>query len=356
MANDNVNFKWGSTIEGKTVEADDLVAINQSLDEAASADASAALLGSFYKGDKILGTTEADKLCLTEDLEVVGVTVGNVATGTKWGKGTNLATILKTILSKELGCTATNPSATISASSGAATATVEKGTVISNPVYTVRYTDGRYKGIPPYTSLDVAAGCDPTSATISGVTATATGTNPYTFEPGDITVLNTTTIFATVAYNKSSVTVTTNLENEITDEFNPEGPKPIYIKAGNAKTSNITYTPQLKWFIGSSNELAEGFTWTSELVRSLSLFNNWVTSKNANVVFPKGAKQQVIAVPAGKTFTAKDGAGATITGTFSIKETVTVTCGGTHTESYDVYIAPANAGLAADSVAVITLN
>ena len=76
---------------------------------------------------------------------------------------------------------------------------------------------------------------------------------------------------------------------------------------------------------------------------------------SAAVTFPKGAKQQVIAIPASKSFTAKDGAGSDITGTFSSTANVTVTCGGTHTESYKIYVAPANAGLAADSKATITL-
>ena len=56
------------------------------------------------------------------------------------------------------------------------------------------------------------------------------------------------------------------------------------------------------------------------------------------------------------SFTAKDGAGSDITGTFSSTQDVTVTCGGTHTEAYKVYVAPANAGLAADSKATITLS
>jgi hypothetical protein len=73
------------------------------------------------------------------------------------------------------------------------------------------------------------------------------------------------------------------------------------------------------------------------------------------VTFPKGAKQQVIAIPADKSFTAKDGAGSDITGTFNLIADVTVTCGGSHTEIYKIYVAPANAGLAAESKATITL-
>jgi hypothetical protein len=98
-------------------------------------------------------------------------------------------------------------------------------------------------------------------------------------------------------------------------------------------------------------------TWTSSDVRGLSLVaGKWITEKTFTITFPKGAKQQVIAVPKGTAFTAKDGSGATITGTFNSTQDVTVTCGGTHVEVYTVYVAPANAGLEGDSVATITLS
>lgn len=97
-------------------------------------------------------------------------------------------------------------------------------------------------------------------------------------------------------------------------------------------------------------------TWASSDVRALSLVpGKWISEKTFTVTFPAGAKQQVIAIPANMSFSAKDGAGSDITGTFSSTQTVSVTCGGTHAESYKVYVAPANAGLAADSKATITL-
>ena len=127
------------------------------------------------------------------------------------------------------------------------------------------------------------------------------------------------------------------------------------ITASTAATGTITYTPSLKWWVGSSESKFEDMTWDSAGVRGLSLASQWVSSTSATVTFPKGAKQQVIAIPASKSFTAKDGAGSDITGTFNLTADVTVTCGGTHTESYKIYVAPANAGLAADSKATITL-
>ena len=74
MAN-SVNFKYGSTTEGKTIEANDFVAINKGL--AADAASGAEKYGSIYKGDKILGTTEANNLVLTSDITIAGGPLAN---------------------------------------------------------------------------------------------------------------------------------------------------------------------------------------------------------------------------------------------------------------------------------------
>lgn len=340
MAN-NVNFKYGSTIEGKTVNDGDFVAINKAMAEgAADTDKK---YGSIYKGDKILGTTEADKLMTTNEITVTGVTVGNLANGTKIPAGTDIMSLLAQMLAKELGVSATKPTAKLA---GDSSQTVETGSVLSGKTYTATYTDGKYTGASGY-SYSLTAGCAPTGCTWSGVTGTETVSgNVYTLAADDITVNSTVTIKATIAYDAASNVPVTNFGNDITSGL---------ITSGSAATSTITYTPSLKWWVGSSESKFEDMTWDSAGVRGLSLASQWVSATEAVVVFPKGAKQQVIAIPASKSFTAKDGAGSDITGTFSSTADVTVTCGGTHTESYKIYVAPANAGLAADSKATITL-
>lgn len=340
MAN-SVNFKYGPTIEGKTVADGDFVAVNRGMaDGASEADKK---YGSMYKGDKIIGTTEADKLMTTEEITVTGVTVGNLANGAKIPAGTDIMSLLAQMLAKELGVSATKPTAKLA---GDTNKTVEKGTVLSGKTYTATYTDGKYTGASGY-SYTLNAGCDPTGCTWSGVTGTETVSgNVYTMAADDITVDNTVTIKATIAYGAASNVPVTNFGNDVTSGL---------IGAGSAATGTITYTPSLKWWVGSSESKFEDMTWDSAGVRGLSLASNWVSTTSATVTFPKGAKQQVIAIPASKSFTAKDGAGSDITGTFSSTATVTVTCGGTHTESYKIYVAPANAGLAADSKATITL-
>lgn len=337
----SVNFKYGSTIEGKTLADGDFVAINKAMAEGAAE--SDKKYGSIYKGDKILGTTEADKLVTTEEIIVTGVNVGNLSNGTVIPAGTDIMGFLAKMLAKELGVSATKPSAKLA---GDSNATVEKGTVLSGKVYTATYTDGKYTGVSGY-SYTQAAGCPMNGCTWSGVIGTETvNGNVYTMTAGDITVNETVTIKATIAYGAATNVPKTNFGNDVTTGL---------ITAGNAVTSTIIYTPSLKWWVGSSESKFEDMTWDSAGVRGLSLASQWVSSASATVTFPKGAKQQVIAIPASKSFTAKDGAGSDITGTFNLTADVTVTCGGTHTESYKIYVAPANAGLAADSKATITL-
>lgn len=70
MSNIPVNFKYGSTIEGKTVAENDLVVINEGL--ADGAESGSEKYGSVYKGTKIVGTTKADSLYTTEDITIAG--------------------------------------------------------------------------------------------------------------------------------------------------------------------------------------------------------------------------------------------------------------------------------------------
>lgn len=340
MAN-NVNFKFGPTLDGKTVNDGDFVAINKAMaEDAVDTDK---IYGSIYKGDKILGTTEADKLMTTEDITVTGVTVGNLANGAKIPAGTDIMSLLAQMLAKELGVSATKPTAKLT---GDSTKTVEKGTVVSGKTYTATYTDGKYAGVTGY-SYTLAAACPVTGCTWSGVTGTESiSDNVCTIVANDFTVMSTVTVKATVAYGDATNVPVSNFGKEITTGL---------IGAGDAVTGTIVYTPSLKWWLGSSESKFDDMTWDSAAVRGLSLSNEWISTTSKTVTFPKGAKQQVIAIPASKSFTAKDGAGSDITGTFNLTADVSVTCGGTHTESYKIYVAPANAGLAADSKATITL-
>lgn len=341
--NNSVNFKFGHTLEGKTITDNDFIAVNKGL--SSDAERGSEKFGSIYKGDKILGTTEADKLYTTDDLVVTGVSVGNLSNGTTIAAGSDIMSILTQMLMKELGVTSSNPTATLS---GGTSMTYEKGTKISGKIYTVTFKDGSYNGVSGY-NYSTPAGCSPAGISWTGVTGQESKNgNVYTIAANDIVLTSQVTISAKVNYSAATTVPTTNFGNPISSGL---------ISSGSASTNSITYTPQLKWWIGSSTVKFDDMTWTSDDVRGLDLIgnDNYVTSKTFTVTFPAGAKQQVIAIPYSNSFTAKDGAGSDITGTFSSTQTVIVTCGGTHEESYKVYVAPANAGLAADSKATITL-
>lgn len=121
----SVNFKFGSTLEGKTIATNDLVAINEGMAEGGNKN-----YGSIYKGDKILGTTEADKLYTTEDITIAGGPMESILSKVfKDGKipgGTSLHDFIKL-----LACTDTYPATastagTLTASISAPSVTADK--------------------------------------------------------------------------------------------------------------------------------------------------------------------------------------------------------------------------------------
>lgn len=127
----SVNFKFGSTLEGKDIAANDLVAINEGIAEGGNSN-----YGSIYKGDKILGTTEADKLYTTEDITIAGGPMESLLTKVfKDGKipaGTSLHDFFKL-----MACTDTYPTTSsvdgtfsVSISNPSITASVKTGSVV----------------------------------------------------------------------------------------------------------------------------------------------------------------------------------------------------------------------------------
>lgn len=116
----SVNFKFGSTLEGKTINEGDFVAINKSLAEGAVE--SDARYGSIYKGDKILGTTEADKMYTTDEITIAGGPLASyfddVYTDGKIPAGTSLQALLTA-----LACVEKWPNPAAKASWGTLTST-----------------------------------------------------------------------------------------------------------------------------------------------------------------------------------------------------------------------------------------
>ena len=65
--------------------------------------------GSIYQDDKIVGTTKASELRLTEPLTVMGTNVGNITNGKTLEKGASIEDILRMMLQKEVGIKTTKP-------------------------------------------------------------------------------------------------------------------------------------------------------------------------------------------------------------------------------------------------------
>lgn len=342
-----------------TMEADGIipiVGINRDMSDAATG-ANKELLensGTIFVGGKPVGTTKADELILQADIPVTGVTVGNYGNGTTIKAGTTIEAILKSMLMKTIGVTKTDPTVSLS---GITSQTVEYGDTIpaniteEHPTITLTLTlnDGKYSGQSGY-SYNLAMGCTMSAATIAGVAAKVADTKKTaTYSYSHEAITSAVTISSSATISAAANIPVNNMGAQIKDGLYTGGVK---------SAANVTITPQLKWWVGFSNTKESDMTWDSAGVRALNKASNYITTKSVDVTFPAGAKQQVIAVPSGRTFSAKDAAGADITATY-VKQAkaCSVECGtGKVAQNYDIYVAPANAGLAADSKATITLN
>ena len=265
----------------------------------------------------------------------VSSAIGDYAANAIIPEGTDIMAILANIFEKTLGIKTTQPSASMSLTSGDNAGTYEYGSTIAAQ-WSASLSSGSYTGDGWTTN-------QPT-----GVTAKAyTWANATDGRVDIASLTSVVTVKCSISYDAGRMPVD-NKGHELADKR---------IAAG-SKEASKTYTPAKYWWVGSRADKYEDTTWDSAKVRELSLSKQWTSSKTAAVTFPKGAKQQVIAVPAGTKWTAKDGSGADITATFKSADapmqTIGVTCG-SETVSYDVYVAPANAGLAADSKATITI-
>ncbi len=305
----------------------------------------ASKIGKIYSGSESIKIDEATNAISVKEVDAnitkttremtVSSAIGDYAANTVIPEGTDIMAILANIFEKTLGIKTVQPSASISLSSGDRDGTYEYGSTIA-AVWSASLSSGSYTGDGWTTNQPtgvVAKEYTWTNAT-DGTVDIASLTSPVTVK-------------CSISYDAGNMPV------------NNKGTKlPDKRIAAGSKDASKTYTPAKYWWVGSRTDKYEDTTWDSAKVRELSLFKQWTSSKTANVTFPAGAKQQVIAVPAGTKWTAKDGSGADITATFKSADapmqTIGVTCG-SETVSYDVYVAPANAGLAADSKATITI-
>lgn len=334
-----------SPVDGKTSGTYIVFKWNTDSGKAESTIIEASKIGKIYSGSKSIQIDESTNAISVKEVDAnitkttremtVSSAIGDYAANTVIPEGTDIMAILANIFEKTLGIKTTQPSASLSLTSGDNAGTYEYGSAI-DAVWAATLIPGSYDGDGWITS-------QPT-----GVAAkTYTWTNASDGTVAITSLTSPVTVTCSISYDAGNMPVN-NKGTELPDKR---------IAAG-SKEASKTYTPAKYWWIGSRTDKYEDTVWDSAKVRELSLFKQWTSSKTATVTFPEGTKQQVIAVPAGTEWTAKDGAGADITATFKSadapKQTIDVTCG-SETVSYDVYVAPANAGLAADSNATITI-
>ena len=344
-----VEASEGSPVDGHTSGTYIKFTWNTDSGKAESTIIEASKIGKIYSGSTSINIDEATNAIAVKEVNAnitkttrqmtVSSAIGDYAANAVIPEGTDIMAILANIFEKTLGIKTVQPSASMSLTSGNKEGTYEYGSTIAAE-WSASLNPGSYTGDGWTTN-------QPTGVTAKTYTWTNASGASNSGRVDIASLTSATTVKCSISYDAGNIPVN-NKGTELADKR---------IAAG-SKEASKTYTPAKYWWVGSRADKYEDTTWDSAKVRELSLSKQWTSSKTANVTFHAGAKQQVIAVPAGTTWTAKDGSGADITATFKSADapmqTIGVTCG-SETVSYDVYVAPANAGLAADSKATITI-
>lgn len=336
MAENQVNFRFGSTIEGKTPEDNDLVAINQSL--SSTANEGDEKFGSTYKGSKIIGTTEADKLCITEDFQVTGVTVGNLKSGDDINRGDDIMTLLKKMLQKTIDVKAEAPTAVLSPTGNT---DVEYGTVPADLNFTVTMTQGKFTAAESGWNTNQAMNCKLTDVKIDG--------NAATIAEGGMSATYTVAGTAIKAVKTVSATATVSANTVVPKKNNGENSTKTYAGGTITVTGTKTWTPKFNYYIGYADKTTVA-SLTSADVKALNAKKAMIpiTGGNQTLVsssITSNGYSIIIAVPnVYKLATVQNGVGASILGSFSETGQMSVECADGVTYSYNVYIYPITNG------------
>lgn len=343
MAEINFKFTTADSLTGKTVSEEDLIAMNSQLGNA-TADAVKDKLGSTYKGTHIIGTTEAEKLCLNKDIKVMGVTVGNLTDGVTLKEGDSLQEILQKILCKTIDVKAQAPTAALTPNQ---TTSLEYGSKVTATPMTITLTQGKFVGNTGYSyskNMDckiTAATIDSTDATIAANGLTATYTVPA------FTLTAAKTVKGTASVGANTVVPVKN-----------DGTNSSVTYAGGVITCSgqRTWNPVYKAFVGY-NVATTVTALDSAAIRALAAASADVpVAASAQTIVDASVKKSdgksiVIACPPGYKLTGiQNGLGASILGNFTVSGTVSVNCAGNAdaAKDYTVYIYPITNGAAVE--------
>lgn len=280
----------------------------------------------------------------------VSKALGDYKAGDVISSGTDIMLVLKNIFEQTLGVKKTDPSVSLSFKSGNNAGSYEYGTPIS-ATWAASFGKGSYSGVDwTMTSAESDSGVTATGYTWTNATGDgATGTV-------NIPILeDSTTIKVKVTYTDGKIPT----NNKGVEQASYQ------IKAG-SKEATKTYTRKNYWWVGANTNKYADTTWTSDMVRGLSIGksannNTQLTiqdHKTLSVTFPAGSKQMVIAVPKGTSFVARLGKQDTdpnITSDF-VKHDVSVLCGGTTNVEYDLCVYEATSGTSSNMIVTIFLQ
>lgn len=336
MAENQVNFRFGSTIEGKTVADNDLVAVNKNM--SGTAEEVDSKFGSTYKGSKIIGTTEADKLCITEDFQVTGVTVGNLTSGVDIHRGDDIMTLLKKMLQKTIDVKASAPTAVLTPTGNT---DVEYGTVPNDLAFTVTMTQGKFVAAESGWNTNQAMNCKLTDVKIDG--------NAAAIAENGMSATYTVAGTAIKAVKTVSATATVSANTVVPKKNDGENSTVTYNGGTFTVTGTKTWTPKFYYYVGYAAKTTVA-SLTSADVKALNAKTDKIpiTGGNQTLVsdpITSDGKSIIIAVPSVyKLATVQNGVGASILGSFSETGQMTVECADGATYSYNVYIYPITNG------------
>lgn len=201
----------------------------------------------------------------------------------------------------------------------------EAGTIVTGITYSASFEDGKYQYGPEPTGVTVS------SWEIKGNDGVVVGT-AASGSINDITVSDNTNyaITAKATYGAGNY-AKTNLGNEST----------VRIAAGNKSKTSSAIKGYRNSFYGTFADTTTELT--SSAIRGLTATGaTMVSGSTFKVEIPANARRVVIALPAGKEFTAThdEGLNAPVESSFTTKETVLVEgAGGRAAINYDVYVA-----------------
>lgn len=324
---------------GKEVAEGDLIAYNTQLGEASPAEVENKL-GSTYRGKHIIGTTEAKKLCLNEDIKVMGVTVGNLKDGIILQKGDDLQTILQKILCKTIDVRVEHPTANLTPNQ---TTSLEYGSKVADTPMTITLTQGKFVGDTGY-SYTKDMDCKITAATIDSADATIAANGlTATYTVPAFTLTATKTVKGTASVGANTVVP---VKNDGTDS------SATYAGGVIRCNGQRTWNPVYKAFVGynAAKTIAE---LNSTAIRDLNAEKVDVpVAASAQTIVGASVKKSdgksiVIACPPGYKLTGiQNGLGASILGNFTVNGTISVNCADNAdaAKDYTVYIYPIGNG------------